>query len=182
MRRRAFLGLLGGAAAAPLLPSLARADEPVKRTLPRAYVPYDARPYWHPLDLRRAHVDPLIWPAVKRINESGWVWTLESCQGHRGPDAWSDAPLIRLAVHHGEAHRMLGLLVRSAPWPEDIDESLDGAFLPDRHRVELYRHVRPPMPGWFEVRAVCRGPLALEVFDRFADAVNTGHVALREGG
>lgn len=176
MKRRAFLTMLGAAAATPLLPIDRAEGTPARHALPRNYIPYDARPYYHPSVLRAEHVDPLIWPAVQRINQSGWVWTLESCQGHRGNDAWSDCPLLRLAVHHGQAARMLGLLHRAAP----AHLSYGGEQIqtgPERTRLEFQRHVEPPLPGWYETRVRVLGPHGISVLDRFAEAVNTGRVS-----
>lgn len=170
MRRRAFLGLLGGAAAVPLLPAWARA-EPRKRNLPRNYVPFDARPYIHPTYLRAEDVDPLIWPAVQRINQSGWVWTLESCQGHRGPRAWCDKPLLRLAAPSGDLDRMLAELVRATPIPRTYGGE-QVPLQPEQTRLEIFRHVEAPMPGWAELRVMVHGPHGITVFDRFAEAVN----------
>lgn len=58
-------------------------------------------------------IDPLILPVVLRINESGWVWTGESCQGH--PDATHSGaagvePFLRLIVHRTNLGEMLSSL------------------------------------------------------------------------
>lgn len=70
--------------------------------------------YDHPDKLREDQVDPLIWKAVRRINQSNWVWTAESCQGH--PDAtshawaWNVRPMLRLVTtqpNQGQLFRYL---------------------------------------------------------------------------
>lgn len=40
------------------------------------------QPNSDPSTITLAYVDTLMWPIVERINQSGWVWTTESCQGH----------------------------------------------------------------------------------------------------
>lgn len=122
--------------------------------LPAEYFPDDARPFHHPVtDLQEQHVDPAIWPAVKRINESGWVWTLESCEGHgtgKGTYGWQKWPMIRLAVHNDDVDRMLGLLHRAVP----VAEHRVGAL-----RLEVYRHVPAAMSDWFECRVLVTLPV-----------------------
>lgn len=173
--RRAFLAVLGAAFIAP------RATFASGRgRLPRSYYPLDAHPYIHPDDLQPKHVDPLIWPAVRRINQSGWVWTLESCQGGHN---WGDpsGPLIRICCRYGDSARMLSLLHRSALIAENSrDPLLPGV----PNKVEVYRHVRPGLAGWFEARTRVVGPEALAVFERFANAVCEGHIDRRvaDGG
>lgn len=41
-------------------------------------------PNRNPSSLTSKDVDTLMWPWVRAINRSGWVWTTESCQGHTG--------------------------------------------------------------------------------------------------
>lgn len=71
--------------------------------------------YDDPRSLKLEQVDELIRKAVFTINESGWVWTAESCQGH--PDAseydpWASntRPFLRLVCRRGDAGRMMSLL------------------------------------------------------------------------
>lgn len=72
--------------------------------------------------VKREATDPLIWPAVERINQSGWVATGESCQGH--PDhgaveaihtAWdhNTRPYLRLIVRQDNYGEMLARLMRA---------------------------------------------------------------------
>jgi hypothetical protein len=134
--------------------------------LPHDYVPIDARPYFHPAELTSEHVDPGIWTIVQQINQSGWVWTLESCEGH--VDGWSPDPLLRLTVEDADAPRLLTALFSS------LESAADLTVAPSVERVnrmEVYRHVPAPMPGWFEVRIVVRGPDPLGALARFAGSV-----------
>jgi len=168
VKRRGFLIALAGAAVAPATAGAKfhQSAIPHSPKLPKNYGPYDANPYYHPSVLKKSQVDELIWPAVKRINESDWVWTLESCQGNH---AWSKYPLIRLVVHNGNVSQMLGLLHRSAPYTRFTEK-------PGPNHIEVYRHVQPPLPGWFEARVLVKGIDPIAVWDRFAEAVNTGRV------
>lgn len=88
--------------------------------------------YSLPSDLTDEMIDPLLRQAVRKINESGWVWTAESCQGH--PDAtrlsetaWdhNTEPFLRLACHEDDEGQMLALLLRSLAIPDA--EALEGA-------------------------------------------------------
>lgn len=71
--------------------------------------------YEDPARLKPEQVDPLIRDAVLAINQSGWVWTAESCQGH--PDAADDEPwanntrpFLRLVTRHRNLGAMLTML------------------------------------------------------------------------
>jgi hypothetical protein len=143
--------------------------------LPLEYFPDDARPFYHPIgELQEQHVDPAIWHAVSRINQSGWVWTLESCEGHgegKGTYGWQKWPMIRLAVHRDSVDRMFGALHRAVP----VAEHRVGAL-----RLEVYRHVPAPMSDWFECRVLVTLPVepteellgrARNVFDVFAESI-----------
>jgi hypothetical protein len=156
MDRREFLAV--GATAVVFRGQHGRSDYP----LPADYEPYDTSAFYHPSILKAKHVDPGIWPAVRAINQSGWVWTLESCEGHPDRYAWSHVPLIRLAVPHGHAERMLGLLHRSAPEPRETGRG------GNPNAITVVRHVAAPMPGWFEARVSVDGPDPVRVFETFA--------------
>lgn len=74
--------------------------------------------YADPNALTPEMIDPLIWPAVQRINASGWVWTAESCQGHPdaerpGPWTHNTRPMLRLVSRRGDHGRMLETLLRA---------------------------------------------------------------------
>jgi hypothetical protein len=71
--------------------------------------------YLLPEELDLEWIDPLIRKAVGRINESDWVWTAESCQGH--PDdtefrawSWNTRPMLRLVTTRARYGEMLALL------------------------------------------------------------------------
>src|ERR1700719_3228914 len=73
--------------------------------------------YALPQDIDLDRIDLLMRPIVSKINQSGWVWTAECCQGH--PDAtepkgwdYNTNPYLRLVVEDGiDLESMLGLLV-----------------------------------------------------------------------
>ena len=158
MNRRKLLGV---GALALIAPSQALARE---RYLTIPYVPLDTRPYYDPVfELRPEHVDSKIWPAVKRINESGWVWTAESCQGHRAATAYSKMPMLRLVCQTQDAGRMLGALLLVASVGQERTFRGEG-------RIELRRHAPAPK-GWFEVQTFIRRG-GISVFNRFAERVN----------
>lgn len=103
--------------------------------------------YELPQNLDIACVDALIRPIVIRINESGWVWTAESCQGHPEYDensigAWehNTDPYLRLIVVRSRFGEMLAHLARAMStrrmdqhvvtlklimWPQEIEEEFE---------------------------------------------------------
>jgi hypothetical protein len=75
--------------------------------------------YSLPHELDYEMVDPLIRPICWKINDSGWVWTAESCQGH--PDcteeitAWGSNtdPMLRLVCRKYHFGDMMNLFIDS---------------------------------------------------------------------
>jgi hypothetical protein len=72
--------------------------------------------YEMPWKIDPKQIDPLILPVVTRINESGFVWTGESCQGH--PDskecgAWASntRPMLRLITWDENVGRLCSDLI-----------------------------------------------------------------------
>lgn len=58
-------------------------------------------------------VDSEIWPAVERINRSGWVWTTESCAGHGDKN-----PLLGLVTNDpGRLFTLLADVLIAHPGP-----------------------------------------------------------------
>jgi len=58
--------------------------------------------------------DPTFWdagmrPICERINETGWLWTAESCEGHGDGSAW-DHPMVRFVCHTTHVGHLLILL------------------------------------------------------------------------
>lgn len=166
MRRRTFLSAALAALAAPSA-TLAgtRKRGGGFKTIP--YEPLDCDPYYDPVtELRAKYVDARIWPAVKRINESGWVWTAESCQGHPKPlrnQLQANCPWLRLVCRQSDAATMLGVLAAATPKGAPQPGQKEG-------RVELRMHTTPPA-GWFEVRVYVRKG-GIGVFERFAEKIN----------
>lgn len=121
-------------------------------------------------------IDPLLRDAVKRINESNWVWTAESCQGHPDdelPHTWAGntRPFLRLVCHRENYGEMLALLLDAMhqdPQPGLYPLDFENA-------VELYAQQRQ---DWRELLVYVRASTVWErnqgvqVFDRFAEAVN----------
>jgi hypothetical protein len=153
--------ILAAGVAALLTPEVALA-RPRDKTIP--YVPEDARPYYDPIyELREGHVDRKIWPAVKRINESGWVWTAESCQGHvRG---FGHVPMLRLVCREENMGKMLAALALS----QSVAHKDRYGIYHGEGRLELQRRFKAPK-GWYEIRVwVRRG--GVSVFERFAERI-----------
>jgi len=87
-------------------------------------------------------IDPLIWPVVKRMNETGWVWTAESCQGGH---EWSAVPMLRLVCRTQDLGALLERVYATMRVGPDHQSSRDGTF------VRLERH-KPAPVGWSELR------------------------------
>lgn len=135
--------------------------------------------YENPSRLDPEKVDPLIRKAVLRINESGWVWTAESCQGH--PDAadfepWANntRPFLRLVTRRGNIGLMLGMLYEKAyRTPEGRDDYKEPLT------VTVYRSFA--ITGdWAEVLVYIEAATAwdrnngIAAFERFAEYVCAG--------
>lgn len=83
--------------------------------------------YRLPQDLNLDEIDPLMRPVVRRINESGWVWTAECCQGHpdyNGEGAGWDhnvKPFLRLVTSKKTLGEMMGALASSMRLPDRVE-------------------------------------------------------------
>lgn len=74
--------------------------------------------YTLPEDLTDQMIDPLLRKAVRQINESGWCWTAESCQGHPDstehiPWAHNTRPFLRLVCVKDRSGEMLYKLMQA---------------------------------------------------------------------
>lgn len=143
LNRRSLL--LAGAAAligADVAAARGRARGDGFETIP--YLPMDAIPYFQPgveLDRHWRQIDPLIRPAVRAINRSGWVWTAESCQGGH---EFSDTPMLRLVVREADVGDLLAAVYDAMIVGTGSDASVDS-------HVTLERHAPAP-EGWTEFR------------------------------
>ncbi len=65
--------------------------------------------YELPEKLKPEMVDEEIRTAVWRINESGWIWTAESCAGHWGGEGWAGnvRPMLRLVCRKADLGELL---------------------------------------------------------------------------
>lgn len=126
-----------------------------------------ALPNADPRTLTEAQVDPLMWPIVQRINQSGWVWTTESCQGHE--TGWTS---VILGVVTDDPGRFFGLLAEAHramvpphPYEHDDPQGL-------RVHVEFWTVPRVTL-GRYQVRllfpAGVRRDLARQVLQMAAD-------------
>lgn len=117
------------------------------------YRPKDAFPFFPPLELTSNEVDHLIWPAVRLINTSGWVWTAESCQGHKRKNGWSHVPLIRLVCRKNDIGDLMELIYRTAKHGR-FSKTLDSVGYSDV--LTINRH-EPGYNNWTEFR-ISAGP------------------------
>lgn len=123
------------------------------------------------------NIDPLIRPAVERINKSIWLWTAESCQGH--PDAaaqgaWASNtdPMIRLVTRAEHAGAMMAGLLRA--YQGAADRELRDCRVFECGGLRVFPTVRGE---WAEVlvyvgaRNVFQRGQAILVWDLFAEEV-----------
>lgn len=131
----------------------------------------DERNYGHPHQdprtLTALQVDPQMWPIVRLINQSGWVWTTESCQGHEGQ------PVV-LGLVTDDPGRLFGLLsqVHAEMYPDRSEELQD----PEGFSVRLDYFVVPQVKlGRTQIRLTVGDPeqraQALRVFAVLSRAV-----------
>lgn len=128
-------------------------------------------------------VDPLIRDTCKRINESGWVWTSESCQGH--PDsnsahlwAGNTDPMLRLVCEAKYAGEMMWrLLLAKRETARRVAEDPQVGMEPGIC-LKMWDHYRgPKTDGWLELlvyipaSTVWGRNLGLEVYKTFAELV-----------
>lgn len=118
-------------------------------------------------------VDELIRPVVVRINQSGWVWTGESCQGH--PDAthamaWAGntRPMLRLIAHQERYGEMLNLLLGATHYEEDGLKRTVGLDMWEHERKGVYCEVIV----YAKATTVYERNVGIECFARFAEAIN----------
>lgn len=131
--------------------------------------------YKLPTELSQQDIDPLMRLAVNLINESGWVWTAESCQGH--PDAASPMetawphntrPMLRLVCRKNRLGKMLELLHDG--W-RVVDRESEGEFY--AHPGSLIIHPHGVKGDWAEVivyveaASVWQRDLGIKVFGNF---------------
>ncbi len=132
--------------------------------------------YADPYSLTDAMIDPLLREAVRLINDSGWVWTAESCQGH--PDAtelgaWTHntRPMLRLVTRRENHGAMLDYLTQATNprvWVGD-DRDVGSTFTPG---IELWPHHLDE--HWAETLVYITARVAYErdigcrLFERFA--------------
>ena len=129
-------------------------------------------------------IDPLLWPAVERINASGWVWTAEACQGHPeddssiGPWAGNHRAMVRLVCRAADLGRMLEACALS--FRRFLDGDIEVGPLPWEPWVEL----RPSKaPRYAEAviyvgqhgGAVGQRDAAIVGWERFASLVTPRH-------
>lgn len=128
--------------------------------------------YDDPATLRDEQIDPLLRTAVRRINQSGWIWTAESCQGHPdAEEAWAGntRPMLRLVTRIENRPRMMEALMQAFSESNNWDE------LPTVRSIAVWPYER--RDGWFE--ALCYIPatiagerdLGCKCYERFAELV-----------
>lgn len=142
--------------------------------------------FYSPPDAMEASVDPLIRPICEAINQSEWVWTAESCQGHPDstePRSWhrNTAPFLRLVTHRDSLGRMLAALME-AQVAVERRKNEETRTTGELHILETKAmRVIPsdrPSEGWTETLIyidavnVYERDQAIEVWAEFSEAVN----------
>lgn len=147
--------------------------------------PLDARAagvrfYELPESLEPHMIDPLIWPVVKKINDSGFVWTSESCQGH--PDAkepsWANNtdPMLRLVCPRDRVGQVMAALIDAC---ERVSFDDDSTSWTPGQSIKIFPHTEDAArrKGWAELlvylpaSAVWSRDRAIRALDAFADAL-----------
>lgn len=138
-----------------------------------------------PGEIHEDSVDLLIFPICKRINESGFVATAESCQGH--PDAtqpqWADNtdPMLRLVYKTEDEGRVFAALMAASRSMEVHPDDESGMTLwgrPGTAPMKIYPEGIRGQPDYCEVLIYVPASTAyyrnrgLEFFRRFAENVN----------
>jgi hypothetical protein len=106
-------------------------------------------------------IEPLIRPICQRINESGWLWTVESCEGHE-PDkrpefGWGfPDPMIRFGLRTAHVGHLL-LLLKRATCDTAYAEVIPG-FCPDETWSDALTYIRGVTP--LDERRKCYEKLA----------------------
>lgn len=134
--------------------------------------------YKLPSELVPEDVDPLIRKAVFRINESGWIWTAESCQGH--PDmvsmnetSWSHnvRPMVRLVTQEALLGKALAFLCDSMTVhcsELDIPRTLGFEVFPNDLTKNGYKEVLIYVNG----QTAYDRNLGIRALEQFAESVN----------
>jgi len=135
--------------------------------------------YELPSELDLEAVDPLIRRAVATINNSGWVYTAESCQGH--PDStqpqWADNtdPMLRLVCRAEDEGRLWSALLQACRSMEVRPDDEEGVTLwgrPGTTPLKVYVDNRG-RPDWCETLVYVPASTAyyrdrgIETFERF---------------
>lgn len=148
--------------------------------------------YTPPSQVTPDMIDPMLRDIVARINQSGWVITCESCQGHPGAEAdyehtaWphNDRPYLRLACGVEDAGRLAehlcGAVNGVAYTSPGKFTSSDGAVHSfDQPGVLIVQWWPEVHADWFEAKtyighggSVEARDAGIEALRSFAEAVN----------
>jgi hypothetical protein len=105
--------------------------------------------------------EPRIRPICQRINESGWLWTVESCEGHE-PDkrpefSWGfPDPMIRFGLRTEHVGHLL-LLLKRATGDVAYADVIPG-FCPDEEWSDVLTYIKGVAP--LDDRRECYATLA----------------------
>jgi len=126
------------------------------------------QPNHDPRTLTDEQIDPAMWPIVQRINQSGWVWTTESCEGH-------DAGPVLLGVVTDDPGRLFELVAkaqRREAWADDEPQNPKGLRL----QVQFWLQSKFPALGAYQLQLLAPLPtqraLARRVLAAVAEDVN----------
>lgn len=140
--------------------------------------------YDDPHTLNYEVLEPGVRVACRRINESGWCFTAESCHGHVHEDtrwggSWGDEPFLRLTTRQKHFGYMLALFARAMTFNEVSAGGTPRSTIVEERTLSftVYPDTRgEPEFGSTIIRIPCgrvyTRRLALEAFERFGELVN----------
>lgn len=107
--------------------------------------------------------EPLIRPICERINQSGWLWTVESCEGHDGTNppngAWGGPdPMVRFGLRTEHVGHLVLLLKRACGADYRMFPAFYAGYCPDEEWSDFLTTIPGDMP--LAERRACYARLA----------------------
>lgn len=94
--------------------------------------------------------EPLIRPICERINQSGWLWTVESCEGHKDRRLH---PMIRFGLRTEHVGHLILLLKRACAGDYRLIPVIYPGWVPDEEWSDLLTNIEGLMS--LEERRAC---------------------------